>query len=366
MHIAHIVTDDSRSASGVREKIERTVKSWRSFGAQVSFVDALTGELVDDLTSTLPIGRPTRFRTQWILEQERRATRLRSVLAQLGADVVYSRQMVWSPGTERLVAGQPFFFEINGDAICELRNRSRLAAAYWRRTSQRLLGRARGVIAVTEELRENMVGSSAPSMVLGNGIDVEADVPIRMPSSPPTVLMLLGESEHQTVGAHRGIDRLATLSDHLPEYRFVVRGGRPPSRRQEQGRIEFLPRVFGSELQEQLTTATVCIGALAPHRHHLTTARALKLRTALGAGVPVIVANNDPDLVGADEIVLKIAAADGFLPKDINRIRTFIIQAFQNRNLDRSAWEFATAKFSTNAIEKQRLEFFSSTLNFDT
>ena len=113
MHIAHIVTDDSRSANGVRQKIERTVKSWRGFGVRVDLVDGALGEVVDDLASIRSIARPPRFRALWLLEQQRRAERLRRALDQLRPDVVYSRQLVWTPRIERLVGEQPFFFEIN-------------------------------------------------------------------------------------------------------------------------------------------------------------------------------------------------------------------------------------------------------------
>jgi len=357
MHIAHIVTDDSRSANGVRQKIERTVKAWRSFGANVDFIDAASGDVVDDIESIRSNATAPRVRAMWLLDQQRRAERLHGTLDRLSPDVVYSRQLVWTPRVERLVRTHPFFFEINGDATSELRSRSRLASAYWRWTSRRLLDRAQGVVAVTEELLRDQVGERVRSIVLGNGADVPDQPPLRNPSSPPTVLLLLGEPEQKPVGPHRGLDRLAELSSTLPEYRFVVRGGRPPEAQKDRGRIEFLPRVFGPQLAEELASATVCIGALAPHRHHLSTASSLKLRTALAAGVPVISASSDPHLAGADDVVLQIPAEDGFAPADIDRIRRFIDRVHDDRDLDRKAWDFALAHFSTHTIERRRLEF---------
>jgi hypothetical protein len=357
MKVLHVVSEPGPAGRGVPQKVRRTVEAWRRLGIDADFIELSTGRLGVPGTGGGDSFRP-RFRAEWILEMHRRAKRARRVLAEIAPDLIYTRELVWSPGLKSLFEDFRVVIEVNSDRGEELRSRSWLASAFWRITAPGIRRRAAGLVCVTGELASRVGSPGVPSAVIGNAVDVPAEPPRRStPSNRPLVLMLVGGA-----APWQGVDRFAALSRALPEFEFAVCGDVGPDLTDLPDSLRILEARSGSDLEELLAGTTVAFGTLALSRKGMIEACPLKSRTSLAAGIPIVYAYDDPVLRGDEPFALRIEDREIQTPAAIDEIRGFIRAASERPSMGVEAWEFARRKLDVGIAEGDRIRFFESIL----
>lgn len=358
MRVLHLVTEFGSNDRGVPQKVRRTVDAWRRLGVEVEHLDLATGAISADGVAESGSERPRRLgRAGWILEMERRGRRLLDVLGCESPDIVYTRELVWSPAVERIFRRHRVVLEINSDRAGELASTSRAAAAFWRVTSARLRRRAAGIVSVTHELATTFSPAGVPSAVVANAADVPASPPPRCADpARPLALMLVGNDR-----PWHGLDRLCMLAEALPQFEFAICGNVSASMPAD-ARIRVCSPRSGDALADLLSRATVCIGSLALHRAGLREACPLKSRAALAAGVPLVYAYDDPDLAGDEPFALRVTDRSDWSADDVARVEAFIRRAAADPELGLAAWRFAGERLDREVVERRRLDFMRSLL----
>ncbi len=355
MRILYLQSEPGPSTSGVVQKVIRTVDCWRRLGIEADIVGLDPVRIVPAGGDIEPY-QHSGSRVSWLRRMNQIGKQLGRFIQEESPDLVYSRELIWSPSLESTVARSPWVFEINGDSGQQIASRSTAGGVFWRLTSPRLLRRCRGIVSVTEELSRRYQGLGPQLGVFGNSVDVPDMLPRKQTSGRPIALMLVGEARDKTIRPNRGLDRLEDLARHLPEVRFIVCGGKPPESLQESRRIEFLQARSGDSLQELLSSATVAVGSLAPHRTGLTESSSLKVRTMLAAGLPLIFAHPDAALEATDRFTLRLDLREGVAKEDIGRVARFI-EAARDPAVGDAAWAFARMNLDRTIVERARLDF---------
>ena len=350
LRIAFLHLEAGEPSPGVLQKHATMLNVWRDLG--------MTVESIRPKIVSPPTGIVGRFRLLRALNAA--ANDAAGRLDDFRPDVVYAREMIWTPATERIMRGHPVVLELNGDAAVQLRRRSRSAAAFWGITAGRLHRHAKGYVAATEQIVASRRGGDASVMVVGNPVFVSDTPPARDPQSPPLVVMLVGERADRPIATNRGIDRLVRIAARLPGVRFRVLGGEMPTDLTSPSNLDFAPAVPVDELERVFASATASLGSLAPHRSGLTSSRALKIRTSLASGVPVVLSHDDPDLPSDADFLLRVRAREEVTDTDVERIDRFIRRAWDDPSVGRQAWRFAARRLSGRAIEPARLRFLAS------
>ena len=355
MKVLHVVSEPGPAGRGVPQKVVRTVETWRQLGIDADFIDLSTGRLGVPGTEGGDSFRP-RFRAEWILEMHRRAKRARRVLAEIAPDLIYTRELVWSPGLKSLFEDFRVVIEVNSDRGRELRSRSRAASVFWNLTAPGIRRRAAGIVAVTGELLERTLPNGVPGCVVANGASVPESPPEWIDrKARPMVLMLLGSA-----APWHGLDRFSLLADALPEFEFVACGDLADEGSALSPVIRREPARTGDALTEILNQATVAVGSLAISRNGMEQACPLKSRTCLAAGLPLIYGYEDPDLDGGESFALRIQDADWATGNAVEQVRGFIRRVRGDSESRCSAWRFARRSFDHPVIERRRVEFFDS------
>ena len=86
----------------------------------------------------------------------------------------------------------------------------------------------------------------------------------------------------------------------------------------------------------------------------------LKSRTALAAGMPLLYAYDDPNLLGDESLALRIPQVDVPAPSTIERVGDFVQRAHDDRAMGFEAWRFARVRLDADRVERRRVEFFAS------
>ena len=333
----------------------RTVEVWRRLGVDADCIDLATGRIGVTGIGEEDSFRP-RFRAEWIFEMHRRAKRLRRALEVADPDLVYTRELVWSPGLKSILDGFPVVIEVNSDRGEELRRQSRAASMFWRMTVPGIRRRAAGMVAVTGELLDRTLPSGVSGLVITNGTSVASTPPIQADSSPkPVILMLLGRA-----ASWHGLDRLSLLADALPEFEFVVCGDLGEESKDLSAAIRKEPSRIGEDLTEILSEATVAVASLAISRNMMSQACPLKSRTCLAAGLPLIYGYEDPDLDGGEAFALRIRDEHWTAGVAVDRVRDFVGRVSGDAEIRLSAWRHAREHFDHSVVERRRVEFFES------
>lgn len=357
MKVLHVVSEPGPAGRGVPQKVRRTVETWRRLGVDADFIDMATGDIGHAGSGVAEPHRP-RLRAGWLVEMHRRTQRVRRVLDDVRPDLVYTRELLWSPGLRSMLADHRTVIEVNSDRGEELRSRSRLASAFWRMTAPGLRHRAAGLVCVTEELASRFRSPGVPSAVIGNAIDVSATAPRRSASSDrPLVLMLVGGA-----APWQGVDRFAALSEAMPEFEFAVCGDAGPDLAALPASVRIIEARSGPDLEELLAGTTVAFGTMALSRKGMVEACPLKSRTSLAAGIPIVYAYEDPALRGDEPFALRIEDREIQTPAAIEEIRGFIRAASEQPRMGVEAWEFARRKLDVGIAEGDRIRFFESIL----
>lgn len=335
------------------------MRTWRELGVEPRlFVldDEAAGEerRAGDVVA-VPLRMPGRHAE---LRRQITARDLATAVLDWEPDIAYTRPFLFAPAMDRLFRRIPTVCEINTDDTVEFPGYASRMMRLHNPTRHLTMRRMDGFVFVTHELRENarLARYDVPSVVIGNGIDVDAVPRHPAPSNArPRILFLVGSSSEWT-----GIDRFAALASALPEFDFDLAGSvrdpvaMPPN-------IRCHGYVVGAELEALLQRADVGLGTLALYRKSMDEACTLKVRECLSRGIPMILPYRDTDVPPASSGVLSLPNSPDALTANIARIRDFI-----RTQVGRRVSESLIRRIDSSAKELRRLDFFGQVASRST
>jgi glycosyltransferase involved in cell wall biosynthesis len=275
-------------------------------------------------------------------------------------DIIYLRFGLFAYPLLRLFSIAPVVVELN--TLDEPEYRYRGLFFYWlnRITRRWTLGSASGFAAVSHEVAKANQEFHKPTMVISNGVDLRKFDLLPAPQNPQPRMAFVG-----TFGYNwHGIDKLLVFAARYPDLQFDVVGYGPqdfsepvPSNVALHG---FLPP---DEVRTVLTKADVAFGTLALHRKQMQEVPPLKVREALGYGIPVVIAYTDTDFMNTDfDFILQIPNTEDNLTTHGEQVHDFAYR-MQGRRADRDS---IAPRIDQQIKETQRLEFFQSLVRQNT
>lgn len=273
---------------GVAKKIDAQVGAWRELGHEVQVF------CVSQAPPGSDRGDWRLFRFDDVASRVRATRALEDAALAWRPDVAYGRYDLYLPPLGRLLAGAPGVLEINADDREEARlvrtPQGRLYNGVNRRV---LLRRARGLVCVTHELAASraFAAFAKPSVVVGNGVDLDAIEPAPpAPDGPPRVVFLgtAGQPWH-------GVDKILELARALPDVEFELVGYAPERLPDAPANVRAHGTLARRDYAHVVAGCVVGIGTLALHRKHMREACPLKVREYLAFGLPTVIAYDDTD-----------------------------------------------------------------------
>jgi glycosyltransferase involved in cell wall biosynthesis len=345
--IAYVAHLNERGSAGAAAKIAAQAQLWGDRGHEVR-VFVFTRDDPVAWRSRLPGAVVHGYRGG--ASRLTATTRLVRSIRRYAPAVVYLRwdlfypPMLWFPRRASLV------IEINTDDLSEYALGSPIRALYNAWTRGLLLRRARGLVFVTGELSRLPAFRGLPGRrcVIGNGIDLDAYVPLPAPAGDRPRIVFVGTGGQPW----HGVDKLLVLASLRPEWRIDVVGTRDETQTAPSN-ITWHGPLGRSGVLEALARADVGIGTLALHRNGMDEACPLKVREYLAVGLPVIYAYGDPDMDCLGEYALRIPNTERNVEESIE-----LIDAFVRRVRGRRVPRAAVAHLDVGRKEEQRLTLF--------
>lgn len=285
-------------------------------------------------------------------------------------DAVVTRWTVPSPTFLNVVRRQRVFTEHHSKELEEIALHRGLKPFARRMLEKkygpRILRATHGIVGVTDEIRcyeLDRAGCKKPSMVLPNGISLEG-----IQFKPPSVFngksLQLAFVSSQFAPWH-GLDRLLKglrlWRSRSPSLILHLIGRLTPAQEtaiQRMG-LDEMVRIhgvlYGSDLDEVISSCHLAIGSLALHRTGLREACALKVREYAARGLPFVMSHDDPDLPARLPWVLKIPADES--PVEIDALVNFAKEVGKISSFAKEMRAFAEARLSWTVKMKGLAKF---------
>lgn len=350
MRIACLVHGVGGRDSGVRRLILDQAASWSQLHSDVGvglFVrceagteDAWRGQPNVVAVRSSRLGIVGRFIAREILSIQ---------VARWRPDVIYLRHTTVSPSLLALAALYPTVVGGDLDDLDEMRSRSPLRYWYARFARDRLLRRARRIIAVTDEIarQPTLVRLGRPVSVFPNSIDL-ADYPeLPAPENPAPRLVFIGAPRL----AWAGVDKIARLASYFPEWRFDVVGSEPEEFHGAPANVVVHGQLTREHYLPIMAQADVAIGPLALHRKGLSEASALKVAEYLAYGIPVILGSAETAFPDGAPFLLQLPNTEGNVDAARDHVRAFV-ERWRGRRVPRAA----ISSIDSKVVEPQRLD----------
>jgi glycosyltransferase involved in cell wall biosynthesis len=284
-------------------------------------------------------------------------------------DIVYFRYPMYDSHVLRLVQELPnVVFEVQTKAESEL---SPAAAANDNTFAKQLLPRARGIVAVTDEILEyeqQRAGSRRPGYVMPNGMNAESiEFTPHVPSGEAAIEMVCAAQ----YAPWHGIDRilagmalaepsardgvllhLAGEGDVVASYKsFVAEFGLDEH-------VRFHGRLTAEQLTPLFARSHIAIGSLALHRINLRQLAVLKNREYCLRGIPFVFAGEDLDFTGDLPFVKTFSANDE--PISLTALRDFATATAGDPHLRQQARAYGEHQLSWRTKMKGLSTFLAS------
>lgn len=273
-------------------------------------------------------------------------------------DAVVLRHYLPIPSLVSLAQAVPTFLEVHNDDLAEYRRTSRARWVLAHVARKRYLSAMRGSFFVTSETASSPTFRMLPGprMVLGNSVPECETVP-PPPDGRPLVFYSCGNDL-----PWQGLDLVPQIAAGLPDVDFVVA---VPARVGSSLPAPATPNVSvvaGDDPavhESWLRKASLCLGTLALGRSGRTIAAPLKVREAVGRGIPVLLPYRDEQLIAArDPCVIVRPELDGCTELLIQSIRESI-----PRVRGRRVSADTRASIATGMAEKKRLDLIRQVLS---
>lgn len=340
--------------SGVSDKIIRQLSTWHSFGHNTLFYSLSTSTIYsfDKLPKNeVPPNHTKSARFITLMRMFLGSSKLKKIILSHQIDIVYCREIHYTPFLKKAFKSVPLILEINSDSHIENRKRSFFNWFYHLLTANKLATLANGIVTVTEELKRSIPCSDIPIRVIPNGATLTGRPSTSSSQSTrPKAIMLASGSQYW-----QGIDKVEKLAQILADIDFYIIG----VKRANTKNLYYTSYLTGSELDSLISKADVGISTLALHRKGMNDACPLKSRTYMSRGLPFIYAYNDPDIADEHEYFLKIPNTEDNIEQSALQIRDFIKMATEHRNQIRNkVFSYGASYISQTEKEKERLAFF--------
>jgi len=344
MRIAYVTEWDTGSEDGVLKKITEQIRSWLNEGHETKlFALSKTGKVWDGLRDLpkefifSPRVRYSIFRFKDIVKK----------VEHWKPDIVYLRSMMYYPSHEKLL-NLPVVVEINTKEISEIKASSKLWAFYTLVTRGRILSRSRGIVAVTNEIAQDVKRFKQPTIVISNGVNIEA-----YPELPPATnlsprLVFIG-----SVNARwHGLEKIIWLARYFREWHFDIIGPMTDLNINLDN-MNTYGNLSKVEYMKIMAAADVAIGTLALHNKGMDEACPLKVREYLAFGIPTIIGYQDTDFPKPVPFVLQLPNMPNNVQTHVDRIKEFVLK-WKGHRVARAQ----VLHLDNKIKEKQRLLFF--------
>lgn len=361
MRIAYVAVhlEQALMHGGVGRKITAQIHLWRQAGHE-SHLFLLTPDEIN-----LPDASVFRFQAKGtaapfrlLLRELARSRALSALIAAVRRyrpDVIYFRYGLFAWPLPRLFGVAPVVVEINSNDVEEYRTRDLFFYLLNRLSRGQILGRAAGLAPVSYELAAlpaNLVYRK-PVKVISNGVDLNQFQPLAAAANSRPRLAFVGSPGYRW----HGVDKLLVLAQRCPDLEIEVIGYRPQDLGQNlPPNLHLHGFLNPAQVQALFERVDVAIGTLALHRKNMQEASPLKVREALGLGLPVILAYWDTDLSQAGfDFVLQIPNCEDNVKLGVEAIREFAYR-MQGRRADRQR---LFPLIDQSQKEARRLEFMA-------
>lgn len=237
-------------------------------------------------------------------------THLLQVVEQDKLDVLYIRGTPSDPFVERFVerCKAKVVFEINSIQASERKMQKRPWVAWFEEFfTRRALQKASGFVGVSSSVQQyyaELINDSVPSLILGNGFEVESVALRRQPVFDGTHVRLISTANYaKWHGLDRVLRGLAVYQGRLSISIAIVGTGKTLNDLKKQvnslglsKQVFFIGEAYGKELDGFFDQSHLAIAALAVHRIRLKDATSIKVREYLSRGIPFLISYSDIDL----------------------------------------------------------------------
>ena len=354
MRIAYLAGWPGGPDTGPFKKIAEQCRLWQTLGADVGLFILTTAEHEADW-SAIPGVVDVTVRHGNAMALAGQKERLLRKARAWAPDVLYHRYALAYPGLVAAVRRLPVVLEINTDDVSEYRLIAPKKAVLNQATRGLVLGRAAGLVAVTEELAglPTVRKYGRPTAVVANGIHLDSVRELPAPSTERPTFAFIGQPDCPW----HGVDKVVELARARGAWDFHVVGpdhaevaaaaGTPPSN----------VHVHGLQTAERYMTilgqAHIGIASLALHRKNMQEASPLKLREYFAAGLPAITAYRDTDFMAPVSFLLELPNVEDNIGPNLPTIDRFVASQYGSR-----VARAAIAHIDGVNKERQRLEFF--------
>lgn len=348
--IAYAVRWNVGEENGVVKKVAEQIRLWMQLGCEVRLFALSPEAKIWSGISDLPVEMVSSPQRSW--REFIASGQLFQSVIKWQPDIVYLRSMIYLPSIEKLLRSLPVVVEVNTKEVSEKAlSGSKLRGFYRRLTQSRVLGQAKGIVAVTQEIAHDMAKFARPTAVIANGITLES-----FPRLPPAAnkmprLVFLGSRGMRW----HGVDKIVELADYLPDFHFDIIG--------ESELPMSLPNLKSHGILskvnylEVLASADVALGTLALHRKNMAEACPLKVREYLACGIPTIIGYSDTDFTRPVPFILQLPNSPDNVQNNVEQIAQFAF-AWKGRRVIRDDVKHLDNWYK----ESQRLVFFEQLL----
>jgi Glycosyl transferases group 1 len=328
MKIAYIIEWGIYEHSGVLRKITGQIAEWESDGHEVIPViitprqnkkPLISGRhFYSRFASLVPISFLANY-----LNKIFTISRVQTFLDDIKSDIVYTRQNIWYPGLDTLLAQHCSIMELNSDDVKELSALGGIKAWIYFYGREKLLAAVSAFVSVSHEISKLYADFKKPMITIGNGFcfnesDHQAPKPMDW-TRPPNVVFVGTPNQ-----PWHGTDKILTMAEKLPEFQFHIAGSQntlsaaPPN-------LTFHGYLDQEGLNRLYESMDIGVGTLALHRIGMSEASPLKTREYLAHHLPMVVGFVDTDLDG-QEFVLNIGNYQNNVVFHIKEIRGFVLE----------------------------------------
>jgi glycosyltransferase involved in cell wall biosynthesis len=348
MRIAYFAYISGGGHSGVYHKVVGQAAAWQRQGHHVrAFI--LTRDEPEVWRAGLKSAHVQQFAGP--LSRLVSMSRLSAGVRAYRPDLVYLRYFPFYPTMLTFLLRMPVVVEVNTDDLTEFVLGSRLRSTYNGLSRGVILGRARAIVFVTQELSASPSFSrfSSRHEVITNGVDLAEYPELPLPHGGRPRLAFVGSAGQPW----QGFDKVARMAALRPEWAFDIVGAPDPGG--SATNITWHGTLDRAGVLATLAEAHVGIGTLALHRKKLEAASPLKVREYLAVGLPVLYAYDDADLEGLGEYSLRIANDETNVEDELDHIDR-LVSASMDLRVPRSSIQH----LDVSAKERQRLELFEA------
>ena len=350
MKVAYVLTFDPTVNSGLWLRLTERLEVWAQQGLDV---DVIIAARRDSPLTTPPLIGPHRLHLLTSNSSFSASHKLPQIMQVVKPDIVYMRYNLPYPGMIQVSRSWATVLEVHADDTLEWRHRPLRYRYLAKLLRGHLLKNIEGLVLVDPEMRNssNFPVHEVPTLILPNGIKISSIEQYGKPrlraDGPPRFAMAVGNSE-----PWHGLDKFADIARLMPECEFSVIGTSGAVNQATQN-LRFDGRVDAADVMKLLHMVDFGIGNLALERIHRRKPSPLKVREYISAGLPCILAHEDPDLGDTDGV---LQLPYGFSP---NLQVASQIRAFATRWTGKSCPLDMAMSVDVVAKEKKRLAFIT-------